>query len=324
MGISRFGVTARGHAVQRIVLGAGDLRVAVITLGAALQDVRLGGIDRSLTIGSEDLALYEGALRHHGTLIGPVVNRITGAAAQIDGTLHRFATGPGEPVILHSGAAGTHRKVWTLAEMSENAVTLTLEMPDGEGGFPGNRHVSARYTLTAPATLTLDLSVRTDRTTVINFANHSYWNLDGGETFAGHRLAIAADRYLPATPLFTPTGEIAPVDGSAYDFRMPRLLEPGDPPLDTNFCLSDARRGLTDVLSLTGRSGLRLTMATTEPGLQVYDFRNPLGSGLPAWHGLALEAQLWPDAPGRPGFPPIDLAPGQIYAPVTQWRFDRM
>jgi aldose 1-epimerase len=324
IGISRFGATSQGTAVERLILHRNDLTVAILTLGAAVQGVWLKGADHSLTVCSDDLSLYEGPLRHHGTLIGPVVNRISNASADIDGEFHRFDTGTGEPLLLHSGPAGTHRKIWSLAELSETAASLTLDLPNGEGGFPGRRRVTARYALGNAATLRLTVTVSTDSPTLINFANHSYWNLDGSDSFAGHQLMVNADRYLPASPVFTPTGEIAPVAGTEFDFRAPRALVPGKPALDNNFCLSDARRILTDVATLTGQSGIRLTLATTEPGLQVYDARQPVAPGHPAYQGVALEAQLWPDAPGRAGFPSIELAPGETYAPVTEWRFDRV
>jgi aldose 1-epimerase len=322
-GATEFGTTASCVPVQRIILSAGELTVSILTLGAAVQGAWLASVPYGLTIGSDDLALYEGAFRHHGTLIGPVVNRITGATAVIDGVTHRFEADAGTDIILHSGPAGTHRKVWALTDHSASHATMTLELPDGEGGFPGNRQVSVTYKVSAPATLRMEMRVTTDKATLINFANHSYWNLDGTDCWFGHSLQIAADRYLPTTPLFTPTGQIDAVAGTEYDFRQPRSVEKNVPPLDTNFCLSDARRALTDVLTLTGQSGLRLTLATTEPGVQLYDGRNAGAEGHSAYQGVAIEAQLWPDAPGRAGFPSIDLAEGEVYAPITEWRFDR-
>ncbi|WP_309665416.1 aldose epimerase family protein [Tabrizicola sp.] len=322
--VTGFGMTAAGMAVQRVVIAAGDLTVSLLTLGAALQGVRLRGVPHSLTIGSDDVALYEGAFRHHGTLIGPVVNRLTGAKAPIGGVLHRFKADAGEDTILHSGPAGTHRKVWTLAETSASHAVMTLDLKDGEGGFPGNRQVRVTYSVQAPATLRMAVEVTTDALTLINFANHSYWNIDGSDSWFGHRLQIAADRYLPSTPVFTPTGEIADVAGTEYDFREERVAEKNVPPLDTCFCLADGRRGLTEVLSLTGQSGVRLRLATTEPGVQLYDGWGAGAPGHPAYQGVAIEAQGWPDPAGRAGFPSIELAPGEVYAPVTEWRFDRV
>ncbi len=322
-GIETIGTTTSGVPVERITIAAGELTVSLLTLGAALRGVWLAGVPQNLTVGSDDVALYETAFRHHGTLIGPVANRITGAAARIAGVTHHFQPDPGSDLMLHSGPAGTHRKVWAVVDRSESHVTLGLTLPDGEGGFPGTRQVRATYRVSAPATLRLEMAVTTDRATLINFASHAYWNLDGSATWFGHRLRIAADHYLPTTEAITPTGEIAAVAGTAFDFRAPRVAERDAPPLDTNFCVADRRRALTEVLELTGRSGVRMRLATTEPGIQIYDGRNVGAPGYPAYQAVAIEPQLWPDAPGHPGFPPIDLAPGEVYAPVSEWRFDR-
>ncbi len=321
IGIAPFGATAQGRAVSRITLGHGDLTVSLLTWGAVLQGVWLAGIDRNLTLGSGRLSDYEGDMRYHGSLIGPVVNRLTDAKAMIAGQPHRFEVNFNNRHCLHSGASGTHLKVWTLAEVSERACTLRLDLPDGEGGFPGNRRVTAQYTVEDRATLRLDLTVTTDRATLVNFANHSYWNLDGTENYAGHHLRVAADRYLPATPDFTPTGEIRPVAGSGMDFNETRRISPGAPDFDTCYCLSETRQPLREVLTLTGRSGVTMRVATTEPAVQVYDARDARRPEGGAYEGLAIEAQNWPDAPNHAGFPSIELDRGEVYRQITEWRF---
>ena len=198
-----------------------------------------------------------------------------------------------------------------------------LDLPDGEGGFPGNRRITARFTLIAPATLHLSVTTSTDAPTLINVANHSYWNLDGSQSLAGHRLRIAADHFLPTTADFTPTGEIAAAAGTMHDFRTPREIAPENPAFDTNFCLSQRRQPLRDVLWLTGSEGVEMTVATTEPGLQIYDARDARRPGGPAYEGLAIEAQGWPDAPNHPDFPPITLAPGETCRQETRFSFRR-
>lgn len=321
IGVSAFGVTADGRAVQKVTLGAGDLVVALLTYGSVLQSVRLAGHGQDLTLGSDSLADYEGPLHYHGALVGPVANRIAGAEAVLDGSHLRFPANQDGGHILHSADIGTHRKVWRLAEVTDDSCTLTLTLPDGEGGFPGTRRVTARWVVERPATLRLELSVMTDAPTLINFVNHSYWNLDGSETWDGHRLRIAAEHILPVDADILPTGEIAPVAGSAYDLRSGRALVPGQPPLDHCFVLGQGRETLRDVLWLTGRSGIGMTMATTEPGVQVYDGRAAIRPGRGAYEGLAIEAQFWPDAPRHPAFPSIRLDPGEMSVQVTEWRF---
>ena len=120
-----------------------------------------------------------------------------------------------------------------------------------------------------------------------------------------------------------PTGEIAPVQGSAMDFRQPRTPTPGTPPLDHCFCLSRAQAPLRDVLVLQGSSGLQMTVATTEPGVQVYDGRAARRPGHGAYEAIAIETQGWSDAPSYPAFPPITLRPGTPSVQITEWRFAR-
>lgn len=309
--------------VHAIDLAAGDLSARILTRGATLRDVRLRGFERNLTVGDDDLALYEpdGPLRYHGALVAPVANRLRGARAVIAGVEHRFEANDG-PNLLHSGRAGTQFKLWDVLEEGPATVLLGVTLPDGEGGFPGTRRVTARFTALAPATLRLEVLAATDAPTLFNAANHSYWNLDGTPTWEGHALTIHAEGYTPVDAGLIPEGE-APVAGTPYDFRAPRAPRPGEPPLDHNFCTAAARGPLRDVLTLRGRSGVTMTLATTEPGVQVYDGSQGARPGAVFHEALAIEAQSWPDAPGRPSFPSILLRPGEAYRQVTEWRFSR-
>ncbi|EEW25267.1 aldose epimerase family protein [Rhodobacter ferrooxidans] len=309
--------------VQRITLRAGDLTAHLLTWGAVLQGLWLQGVPYSLTLGSDRLADYQAAMRYHGALIGPVANRLGGAAARVGGILHRFDANQDDRITLHSGKAGTHLKVWDVLEAKPESATLGLQLADGEGGFPGNRRVTARFELTPPATLHLTVQVETDALTLINFANHSYWNLDGTPTWVGHSLRVDAARYLPTHADFLPTGEILATKESPLDFSTLRQITPNQPPLDHCFCLADAPQPLRDVLWLRGRSGVQMTLATTAPGVQVYDGRDARRPGTGPHEGLAIEAQGWPDAPNHPGFPPIELAPGQFWRQDTEWHFNR-
>ena len=209
---------------------------------------------------------------------------------------------------------------------------MTTTLPDGEGGFPGNRTLTARFTV-QDTTLHLTLTATTDAPTLMNLANHSYWNLGPYATTAGHSLTIAADHYLPGDPATTiPTGEIRTVSGTGFDYRKPRPIRAGQEGLlDLNFCLSTQRQTLRPVATLTGPTGIRMTMATTELGLQLFDGHitgmantNDLdGKPTQDYAGLALEAQFWPDAPNNPGFPDITLQPNQSWTQQTSWTFTR-
>lgn len=315
-----FGITRAGDVVERVELSSGAMRVAVLSYGAILQDVRFGDLPYSLTLGSDRLADYQGAMRWHGALIAPVVNRLGAGRARLQGREIVLERGSGERHLLHSGAAGTHARHWRIDELARDRVALALDLADGEGGFPGNREVRAEYALT-PLSLQLRVTARTDRPTLFNAANHSYWSLDGAENWAGHRLQVAADRVLAVTGDIVPTGEIVDVTGTDFDFRTERRIMPGNPALDTCFCLSDGRRPLRPVLRLCGRSGVTMEIATTEPGVQVYDGRDAVRPGRAAYEGLAIEAQGWPDAPNHPGFPSIELMPGEPGEQITEWRF---
>lgn len=320
-GISDFGMTAAGQRVQAITLRNGALTACILTYGAILQGLRLEGVGHGLTLGSESLADYEGAMRFHGALIAPVANRLRDGRAPIDGGEHQIVSTDGHPHALHSGPAGAHLKNWTLEETGPASVTLALRLPDGEGGFPGNRDLGAVFSLPGGDRLRMEVTARTDRPTLFNAANHSYWNLDGSANWQGHRLRIAAGHYLPADADVLPTGEIAPVAGSDFDFRAGRVAGPENPALDHNFCLSNAREALRPVLDLTGASGVRMELSTTEPGLQIYDGRGAARPGHATGEGLAIEAQGWPDAPNHQRFPSIALNPGETYRQITEWRF---
>lgn len=321
IGVSGFGATADGRAVQKVTMGCGDFTASVLTFGSVLQSVRMADVWHDLTLGSDRIADYEGGMRYHGSLIGPVVNRISGATAQLDGRTLRFEANQDGRHCLHSGSAGTHLKHWRLAEATDTTCILTLALPDGEGGFPGNRRITARWEVERPATLRLEVTVTTDAPTFVNFANHSYWNLDGSESWAGHKLRVAASEVLPTTDEFVPTGEIAPVAGGPLDFRSGKTVAPGSPPLDNCFVLGREREMLRDVLWLEGRSGVAMTVATTEPGIQVYDGRAAVRPGRRSYEGLAVEAQYWPDAPAHGEFPSIRLDRDEAYVHVTEWRF---
>jgi aldose 1-epimerase len=322
--IRDFGHAPDGRLVRAATIVSGDLSATILTWGAALNDIRLAGIGRALTLGGSRIAAYAGPMGYFGTIVGPVANRLAGARATIAGREYRFPANEGT-TSLHSGPRGVQARHWALEAADASALRLGLVLEDGDDGYPGRRRITAEYRV-EDAALTLHLTAETDAPTLMNLANHSYWNLDGGATYAGHRLRVLADAYV-ATQDDLPTGEVAPVAG-AFDLRAGRVLDLTEG-YNHNFCLAPAPRALTEVAELTGRSGVTLQMATTEPGLQVYDgrFLDTGGfaghGGLPyaAHAGLALEAQRWPDAPNHPHFPSILLMPDAPYDQTTRWRF---
>lgn len=322
-----FGTTKEGREVTRVTLDNGTLRASLLTLGATLQDLRLAGLDRPLTLGGTRVSDYEagGPLHYFGAIVGPVANRIRDARAEFDGRQLEFDHNGKGGHVLHGGSLGLNHKVWEIESADETHVLFSTEAADGERGFPGNRRFTAEFRLDG-AGLLMTLGAVTDAPTLVNLANHSYWNLGDAADFHGHLLQIDADSWLPTDADACATGEIRAVEGTPMDFRTPRALTPADS-IDHNFCLADHRRPLTDVASLTGPDGTRLSIATTEPGLQIYDTRHLPPTGVAGLDGrtygpragVAIEAQLWPNAPVNPAFPSIRLDPGETYEQVTRW-----
>ncbi|RVV99072.1 galactose mutarotase [Mesobaculum littorinae] len=316
--------------VHRIALEKGDLRAGILTRGAILQELTFAPRPQSLVLGAPDLPPYEGPLAYFGAIVGPVANRISGGRARIDANVYDFDANQAGRHTLHGGFTGLHARIWEVVSHAPDRVTLALDLPDGTDGFPGARRIRAEYRLTAEATLDLTIEAETDATTLMNLAHHAFWNLDGAPDWAGHSLQIAAEHYLPVDAETLPTGEIAAVAGTPYDFRTTRQIRPGEaPPLDHNFCLASGRREMTEVLVLTGRDGVRMTLSTTEPGLQVFDsaptdtqpHEGHLGVPYGPGCGFAIEPQGWPDAPNRPEFPSVRLDPGQTYRQHTRYAF---
>jgi aldose 1-epimerase len=262
-----------------------------------------------------------------GAIVGPVANRIGGATAEIDGTRHRFEANQAGRNTLHGGAGNIHKRLWDIVAADATSVTLSIELADGLGGFPGNRRITAAYRLTEAPALELVITAATDAPTLMNPAFHGYWNLGTGPDWGGHRLRVAADRVLENDADNLPTGRVLEVAGTGFDFREAREIRPGQTiRLDNNFCLAAARRPLTPVAWLEAPDGaLTLEVATTEPGLQIFDGA-PVGSGDHPGHrgvpyggcaGLAFEPQFWPDAPNRPAFPSILMRPGDDWRQVS-------
>lgn len=322
--VGAFGVTPGGDSVQSVVIRNGGTTARIITWGATLQDFRRAGTPFSLVLGAGELGPYLAAMRYFGAIVGPVANRIGGGRFTLDGRTYDLDRNEGGLTTLHGGAQGFGQRLWEVIGTSQTACRLRLQHRDGQGGFPGNIDARASYFLEEDGALRLEITATTDKPTVFNPAFHGYWNLDGSDSNAGHRLRIDAERYLPVDDRMIPVGAPAPVAGSVFDYRAPRTP---DPDLDHNFCLSERRCKLREVCVIDG-GGLRLAVETTEPGLQAYS-GGMTDSGAAHGHGgrpygrragIALEPQIWPDAPNRPDFPSARLDPGQLYHQITRFR----
>ncbi|MEE4187383.1 MAG: aldose epimerase family protein [Roseobacter sp.] len=303
-----------------------QLKAMIAPNGARLAGLWVAGREQSLVLGTSDSAGYDEDLAYFGAVIGPVANRVSDGCVVIDGHKWQMQANDGANC-LHSGDAGLHAVNWHISEQSGNTVVLTTSLRHGHAGLPGRRNISAMYRIKG-CELHLDVRATTDRPTVLNIAHHPYWNLSGATTVRDHRLHIAADHYLPTQSDTCPTGEIAPVLGTAYDFSQTRRI-PVDRTLDASFCLAHERReACTFAARLSVSGGLALDILTTEPGLQLYN-----GSGLRpsdtalfdgqhlrSFAGVALEPQSWPDATRHTHFPMIWLTPDMVYASSTIYR----
>jgi len=277
---------------------------------------------------------------YYGPIVGPFGNRIANGRFSIGDSVYTLPANNG-PNTLHGGYKGVHFAVWN-AEATENAVTFSYLLPDQHEGFPGNIAMEVTYTLLPDNKLAIDYKATTDRETVVNLTNHTYFNLngEGSGSILGHRLQAFADSYTPVDSTLIPTGEIQPVKGTPFDFTAPKTIgrdiEADDVQLrygkgyDHNFVLNGTKSdGLNHAVRLVGdRSGIVMDIHTREPGIQFYS-GNFMADNVTLKNGstdsfrtaLCLEPQNFPDAPNQPGFPSSLLKPGDVYQTRSVYSF---
>jgi aldose 1-epimerase len=316
-----FGTLSDGTPVHRWTLERAGVRVRILSYGGIVQSAEVpdrDGRTGNVVLGFADL---EGYLAHpepyFGALIGRYANRIAGGRFPLNGRTYTLALN-NPPNSLHGGERGFDRRVWD-AEPVEHGVRLSRVGADGEEGFPGRLEVSATYTLTEYGALRIAYEATTDAPTVVNLTNHSYFNLGGSGHAGGHELRIAASRRTPVDADLIPTGALEEVAGTRFDFRAGRKAGSG---YDHNFVLD---KGVTETPVEVAElhdpaSGRVLTVATTEPGLQLYT-ADHLGEPFAPGAGIALETQHFPDSPNRPEFPSTVLRPGEVFRSETVYGF---
>lgn len=328
--IQPFGTLPDGSPVERASIAGGGLRAYILTYGATVQDLRFDGGDHPLVLGAPVLEPYLGPMTYFGAIVGRFANRIANGQFSIGGTKHHVPANWLGRHALHGGPVGTGQKIWKIGALTADSLRLDLTLLDGEMGFPGEMSVSARFALGGDGDLDIDIQAQTDAPSPCSFAHHGYFNLDGGADITNNLLQIDAPSYLPVDDDLIPTGEVAAVTGTRFDFRKAREL--GTMGIDHNFCLSASpapRRRVAELFSNT--SGIVMRVETTEPGLQIYDGAYIPKEGLPGlgdrrygpFAGIAMEAQGWPDAPNRPDFPNAILRPGETYSHQTRYSFER-
>jgi aldose 1-epimerase len=308
-----------------ITIKSDMLTATILPRGAALVAVRFADQPRNLVIGFTDPADHTNIPICAGALVGPIANRVRDGQVQLDGQTYQMPINENTNC-LHSGPDGLHCLLWQVDDHAPNKLTLTCTLADGANGLPGNRRITATYSIDG-SVLTLAITATTDKTTPMNIASHPYWNLDGGRDVSGHSLTVHATQYVPVDAHGLPTGELRDVAQSAFDFTTESAV-PLIPKLDVNFCLSEhPSPAPTPAATLRGNDGTQLDIATTAPGLQVYN-----GSSLPElavdmadcpplnpYSGIALEPQHWPDAPHHDHFAQITLLAGETYEQLTHF-----
>ncbi len=335
-----FGQTSGGRQIDLYTLtNTNGLRARIMNYGAIL--VSLEVPDRDGNIGDITLGFdaLDGYLKEHpyfGATVGRYANRIGKAKFVLDGVEYKLAANNDENH-LHGGIKGFDKVVWKLedlrSESNEAVVKLSYISEDGEEGYPGNLACSITYTLTKDDELKFSYEAQTDKTTVINLTNHSYWNLAGQGDILGHELMLNADKYTPIDEGLIPTGEIRSVKDTPMDFTLPMSIgsrigqvEGG---YDHNYVLNSG--GGSSALAARvyePTSGLVMEIYTTEPGIQVYT-GNFLDGSLTGKAGkvykkhcaFCLETQHFPDSPNKSNFPSAVLLPGQKYTSVTLHKF---
>ncbi len=348
-GVTRaaFGKMPDGAQVDVFTLtNAKGVEVKAITYGGIIQSLRVpdkSGRFADIVLGFDSL---DGYLKDHpyfGAIIGRYGNRIGKAQFTLNGQTYKLAANNG-PNHLHGGAKGFDKVLWTGEVVQDKrgaAVAFSRTSPDGEEGYPGNLKVRVVYVLTDDNSLIVDYEATTDKATPVNLTQHSYFNLagEGSGDILGHELMINADRYTPVDGTLIPTGELAPVAGTPFDFRKPvaigARINDNHPQLangkgyDHNWVLNRKGAGLQLAARVKEpKSGRTLEIQTMEPGIQFYAGNFLDGSitgkgGHVYGHrtGFCLETQHYPDSPNQPKFPSTILQPGQTYKTSTVFKF---
>jgi aldose 1-epimerase len=351
--VEPFGALPDGTAVERWTLRNGDTTMRVLTFGGVIQTLEVPDADgdvENVVLGYPDLeGYYTEGDPYFGALIGRYGNRIAEGRFTLDGVVHQLPLNDG-PNTLHGGPGGFSERVWTATDVSDGdvaALQLRLVSEDGDQGFPGALTTTVTYRLDAGSRLTVHYQATTDAPTVVNLTQHTYWNLAGegsGDVY-DHELRLNASGFTPVDETLIPTGEIAPVEGTPFDFREPtpigERIRVADQQLlygqgyDHNWVLdrgddgaregSDSEDALEEAAVLHDpASGRTLTISTTEPGIQFYSGNfldgTLVGTGGGVYRqgdGLALETQHFPDSPNQPDFPSTVLRPGEVYDSTT-------
>jgi len=342
-----YGTTANGLPIDEYTLtNAHGMVVKIITYGGIITAAHVPDRDgnfANVILGFNNLADYETKSPYFSAITGRYANRIANARFTLNGVEYKIPANNGINS-LHGGLRGFDKQVWTAREIPGDEIGLELSYlsKDGEEGYPGNLDVKVTYRLTNNNELRIDYRATTDKTTVVNLTNHAYFNLKGEGTGSiyDHIVTLNADRYTPVDANLIPTGELAPVNGTPFDFRQPKAIlndiRSGHPQIvrgrgyDHNFVLNLTDRTQPGLAAHVSEpvSGRTLEVLTTEPGIQLYTGNfidatlvGASGSVYRQGDGFCLETQHFPDSPNQPSFPSTTLQPGAVYQTTTIFKF---
>ncbi len=338
-----FGTMPDGTVAELISLEKGKLSCRILTYGGAIQSLTVPDRDGravDVVLGFDTLEDYRNQDKYLGALIGRYGNRIGGASFNLNGKEYPLAANDGEVNHLHGGTVGFDKQVWTVEALTADTLTLSLQSPDGQEGYPGTLSVQVTYALTEQG-LSIDYLTKCDQDTQCNLTNHAYFNLAGHQSgpVTGQYVQLFAQSYTPTVPGSIPTGEIAPVEGTPMDLRQglpigarvdedfPQLTMAGG--YDHNWVVDGWDGTLRRVAKAWSKdTGIVLETWTTQPGVQFYSGNYldgcPAGKGgapyAKRW-GFCLETQHYPDSPHHPNFPSTVLPAGAEYRQRTEYRF---
>lgn len=343
-----FGTLQDGTRVAAAELSnSAGMSVRIIALGAAIQSLSVPdrrGVSEDVVLGHDSPREYVQKPQYFGATVGRYANRIARGKFTLDGREYTLETNDG-PNHLHGGVHGLDKVLWKIDDVSSGPparVVLSHVSPDGAGGYPGTLTITAAYTLNERNELAVEYRARTDRPTIVNITNHSFFNLAAKGDVLGHRLELSADSYMPVDATLIPTGERRNVAGTPFDFRQPRTIGQSiragrDEQLrigrgyDHNFLIAGepSPQGLRSAAWLEDPgSGRVLEVLTTAPGVQFYSGNfldgTVVGKGGRIYRqgdALCLEPQLFPDTPNHPDFPSARLDPGREYVNMMVFRF---
>ena len=338
--VTEFGTMPDGSPVHLYTVRSSGLQASFTEYGARLVSLHTPDRDGNKTdvvLGYDSLELYLADKTFAGAVVGRFGNRVANGKFSLDGIEYSVPLNNGANA-LHGGPAGFDQRLWETTT-HEDGVSFTLFSPAGDQGFPGALTVTARYTL-SDNTLRIDYSATTDATTILNVTNHAYFNLAGESSglILDHEIMLPAERYTPVDAGLIPTGELAPVARTPFDFRKPtRIGERIDEDnvqlqraggYDHNWAMGDAGTMKLAAKLSDPASRRVMTVETTEPGVQFYSgnfidgsMPNRTGGRYPRRSGLCLETQHYPDSPNQPNFPSTTLKPGETRRSTTLFSF---